>query len=205
MIGIVDYGMGNLKSVYNAFQFVGAKVEIINQGEVNLDNYSHLVIPGVGAFGQAMDNLNKLDLVNSINKFILTRKPVLGICLGMQLLATIGNEPYKVDGLKLIQGEVKKIPKLGMRIPHVGWNSILMKKDHYLFEGVKKDADFYFVHSYYFDVFGEENIIANCHYGFDFPAVVGCNNLTGIQFHPEKSQKNGLKILENFAFNEPIS
>lgn len=204
MIGIVDYGMGNLKSVYNAFQFVGAKVEIINQGEVNFDYYSHLVIPGVGAFGQAMDNLNKLDLVNSINKFILTRKPVLGICLGMQLLATIGNEPYKVDGLKLIQGEVKKIPKLGMRIPHVGWNSILMKKDHYLFEGVKKDADFYFVHSYYFDVFTEENIIANCQYGFDFPAVVGCNNLTGIQFHPEKSQKNGLKILENFAFHEPI-
>jgi glutamine amidotransferase len=79
-----------------------------------------------------------------------------------------------------------------------------MKKDHYLFEGVKKDADFYFVHSYYFDVFAEEIIIANCQYGFDFPAVVGCNNLTGIQFHPEKSQKNGLKILENFAFNESI-
>lgn len=205
MIGIVDYGMGNLKSVYNAFQFLGAKVDIIDQTKYNLDSYSHLVIPGVGAFSQAMDNLNKLNFTNSINQFILTDKPVLGICLGMQLLASIGNEPYKVNGLNLVKGEVKKFPMLGMRIPHVGWNSIILKKDHYLFDGVKADADFYFVHSYYFNVFSDDNIIANCHYGLDFPAVVGFKNITGIQFHPEKSQKHGLKILENFAFNESIS
>ena len=200
MIGIIDYGMGNLRSVYNAFLSIDAPVKLVSHPS-EFDGLSHLVIPGVGAFSQAMLNLHSQGLVNPIQDFIKTGNPVLGICLGMQLLATNGYEPSKTEGLNIIQGEVIKFGVINQRIPHVGWNSIELTQTHYLFEGVKKIVDFYFVHSYFFNAKNNDNILAYCNYGMNFPAVVHRNNVVGIQFHPEKSQKNGLKILENFSFN----
>lgn len=200
MIGIIDYGMGNLRSVYNAFLSIDAPVKLISDLS-QFDELTHLVLPGVGAFSQAMLNLHSRNLVNPIQNFIEEGKPVLGICLGMQLLANSGYEPTKIEGLNIIEGEVVKLGNINQRIPHVGWNSIELTQSHYLFEGVKKAVDFYFVHSYYFNVLKDDNILAFCNYGMKFPAVVHKKNVVGIQFHPEKSQKNGLKILENFSFN----
>ena len=199
VIGIVDYGMGNLRSVYNAFISLGADTKII-QSAPEMDNVSHLVIPGVGAFAKAIENLRVKKLEGPIKEFSKTGKPVLGICLGMQLMATEGFEIEHSTGLDLIKGSVKKLEAAAdIRIPHVGWNSIQLTEEHYLFEGIKKAVDFYFVHSFYFDSKHDENILAYCNYGINFPSIVYNKNIIGIQFHPEKSQKNGLKILENFA------
>ena len=201
VIGIVDYGMGNLRSVYNAFISLGADTKIIRSAQ-EMDNVTHLVIPGVGAFAKAMKNLRGKELEGPIKEFSKTGMPVLGICLGMQLMATEGFEIEHSTGLDLIKGSVRKLEAVAdIRIPHVGWNSIELTEDHYLFEGIKKAVDFYFVHSFYFDAKHDENILAYCGYGMNFPAIVYDKNIVGIQFHPEKSQKNGLKILENFANN----
>ena len=198
MIGIVDYGMGNLRSVYNAIVFLGFEAKIVSKTD-DFNELSHLIIPGVGAFSSAMSNLNEAKLIHPIKMFIASGKPVLGICLGMQLLASFGFEPNETEGLNIIEGKVVKFQVEKMRIPHVGWNSIDFKRDHYLFEGVKKGVDFYFVHSFYFDTKNHEDVLAYCDYGINFPAIVSKNNVIGIQFHPEKSQKNGLKIFENFC------
>jgi glutamine amidotransferase len=198
MIGIVDYGMGNLRSVYNAVVFLGYEARLVSKTE-DFNGLSHLIIPGVGAFSPAMTNLQKAELIVPIKEFIATRKPVLGICLGMQLLASVGFEPNEMEGLNIIEGKVVKFQLDNQRIPHVGWNSIDLTREHYLFEGVKKGVDFYFVHSFYFDCKNDVDILAYCDYGKKFPAIVSKDNVTGIQFHPEKSQKNGLKILKNFC------
>jgi glutamine amidotransferase len=200
MIGIVDYGMGNLRSVYNAIVFLGFEAKLVSKTE-DFNELSHLIIPGVGAFSSAMSNLNEANLIDPIKTFIASGKPVLGICLGMQLLASFGFEPNESEGLNIIEGKVVKFQLEDKRIPHVGWNSINLTRKHYLFEGVKKGVDFYFVHSFYFDAKNAEDILAYCEYSMNFPAIVSKNNVTGIQFHPEKSQKNGLKILENFCGN----
>jgi glutamine amidotransferase len=137
-----------------------------------------------------------------IQEFGLSGKPILGICLGMQLLSDFGAEPYRNAGLGLIAGEVVILPQeLGIRIPHMGWNGLKLVNSHPILEGVNLKADFYFVHSYYFSQVREDNVITYTDYGFDFPSVV-CNpakNVIGVQFHPEKSQKQGLRILENFS------
>lgn len=198
MIGIVDYGMGNLRSVYNAVEFVGSKAKLLKTKK-DFSNISHLIIPGVGAFASAMNNLSCQGLIEPIHSFVESGNPVLGICLGMQLLASIGNEPTETKGLNIIQGSVRKFELPNMRIPHVGWNSIELEREHYLFQGIKKGVDFYFVHSYYFVPINESDVLAYSEYGLTFPAVVSHDNVTGVQFHPEKSQKNGLKILENFC------
>lgn len=198
MIGVVDYGMGNLRSVHNAVVFLGFEARLVSKTE-DFNGLSHLIIPGVGAFSSAMSNLKKAELIDPIKKFVASGKPVLGICLGMQLLASVGFEPDEKEGLNIIEGKVIKFQLENQRIPHVGWNSIELTREHYLFEGVKKGVDFYFVHSYFFDAKNSEDILAYCSYGPNFPAIVSKDNVTGIQFHPEKSQKNGLRILENFC------
>lgn len=197
MIGILDYGMGNLRSVTNAFISQGANPVLV-RSKTEMEGLTHLVIPGVGAFKQAKDNLEKLQLIEHILDFVKTGKPVLGICLGMQLLATVGYEVEKTEGLNIIPGEVVKFENISERIPHVGWNAISLSNEHYLFEGIKKGVDFYFVHSYYFKPYEAADTLATCFYGNDFAAVVHKENVVGIQFHPEKSQKNGLKIISNF-------
>jgi imidazole glycerol-phosphate synthase subunit HisH len=198
VIGIVDYGMGNLRSVYNAFRSFDANVKLLTE-EQHFEGVTHLVIPGVGSFARAMDNLNKRQLIKPIKDIAASGKPLLGICLGMQLLATYGYEPYKTEGLGIIEGEVVRMDFPGVRIPHVGWNSLQLTSEHALFQGVKRQADFYFVHSFYFRPNNEGNVLARSQYGEEFASVVYSGNIVGMQFHPEKSQKHGLRILDNFC------
>jgi glutamine amidotransferase len=200
MIGVLNYGMGNLSSVTNALEYLGVENSIIHDPE-ELDKISHLIIPGVGSFAQAMVNLKEREFVDAIRDFNNQFKPILGICLGMQLLAEIGTEPYETFGLGLIKGSVDVFPENSVRVPHVGWNGIKQISNHYILEDVKQTADFYFVHSYRFTVEHERNIVAMTEYGLDFPSIVtnDAKNVIGIQFHPEKSQKQGLQILTNFS------
>jgi glutamine amidotransferase len=201
MIGVLDYGMGNLSSVTNALDYLGIANQIVNSVD-KFSTSSHLIIPGVGSYAKAMENIHAKQYFSLIQEFGNSGKPILGICLGMQLLSTCGTEPNHIKGLGLIEGEVVLLPEhLGIRIPHVGWNGITLANIHPILEGVKLNADFYFVHSYYFSQVIEGNILTYTDYGLAFPSIV-CNkerNVIGIQFHPEKSQKQGLQILENFS------
>jgi glutamine amidotransferase len=201
MIGVLDYGMGNLSSVTNVLDYLGIENEVINVPD-EISDVSHLIIPGVGSYAKAMENIKSKGYFQRIKEFGASGKPVLGICLGMQLLSFLGTEPLSVEGLGMIEGEVVILPQnLDIRIPHVGWNGIKLVNEHPILDGVKLKADFYFVHSYYLNQIKDENVIATTDYGIDFPSIV-CNdkrNVIGIQFHPEKSQKQGLQILENFS------
>ena len=201
MIAIVDYGMGNLRSVINAFQYLGEDV-VIALKPADLDEASHIVLPGVGAFADAMDNLRKSDLIGALSQQVFeNRKPFLGICLGMQLLAKVGHEYGKHFGLGWIDAEVVKFEfeNKRLKIPHVGWNDIYPQRNHPLFIKLnRRHATFYFVHSYYLECAKDENIAATCEYGNEFTAAVWRDNIFGTQFHPEKSQENGLQLLENF-------
>jgi glutamine amidotransferase len=200
MIGIIDYGMGNLHSVKNALEFLGIESQIIaDPGEI--ESMDKIIIPGVGSFKRAMDNLHEKNFVESLVKFSNSGKYLLGICLGMQLLAETGTEPTISSGLGLIPGNIELLKSDTLRIPHMGWNGLTIKNDHPILEGVKLGADFYFVHSYAFHVQSDENIVAVTQYGYDVPAIVKnkTGNIIGIQFHPEKSQKQGLKLIENFS------
>jgi len=197
MIGILDYGLGNLHSVKNALNFLGAESKIISDSS-EIEQSQSIIIPGVGSFQKAMKKLNQKNMIKPIIEFAKTEKPILGICLGMQLLATTGYEPEQTEGLGLIPGEVK-LMNSSLRLPHVGWNGIDLKKSSKLFVGVKKKSDFYFVHSYHFLPFDNNVIITSTDYGFEFVSCVNINNIYGIQFHPEKSQKQGLKILKNYV------
>ncbi len=199
MIAILDYGMGNLKSVFNALEYIGQDCKIINQ-ENEIADCSHLIVPGVGTFNCAMENLNKSNLIPAILQHVKMGKPYLGICLGMQLLATKGYENEITDGLNIIPGLVKKFElDAKFNIPHVGWNEINKHKDHPVFNNIKQNIDFYFVHSYYYLPDDSNNILCSTDYGNNFTSVVADKNVIGVQFHPEKSQENGLKILENFC------
>lgn len=200
MVGVLDYGMGNLSSVTNALKYLGVENCIIrNTGDFNI--ISHLIIPGVGSFAKAMENLNDRGFVDAIISFNSRGLPILGICLGMQLLAEKGTEPYECVGLGLIKGSVKIFPENSVRVPHVGWNGIKLVNNHSILDDVKQTADFYFVHSYQFHVESNRSIISTTDYGFEFPSIVmnDRQNVVGIQFHPEKSQKQGLQILTNFS------
>lgn len=201
MIVIVDYGMGNKQSVLNALTFLGVEAEISADPE-RVRRAERLILPGVGAFGAAMENLNRSGLREAMNEAVLTRgKPFLGICLGMQLVAGRGTEKGLFDGLGWIGGEVRLLSPESpdVKLPHVGWNDIEITFQHPLFQGLKKERAFYFVHSYGFCPDNPAHVTARCDYGGEFVAAVGRDNIFATQFHPEKSQKNGLTILENFA------
>ena len=208
MIVIIDYGMGNLCSIGKALTKIGVEFKISNKIE-DLESASHLILPGVGFFKEGMKNLNELGLIPILEKeVILKHKPLLGICLGMQLLFKQSQEGGCVKGLNFIDGTIKKFSfdNNTYKIPHIGWNSIFgANMDQIsILNNIKENIDFYFVHSYHvvFDSLNKNVKFAYTHHGNNFIAVVQKNNLFGTQFHPEKSQKKGLQILQNFVLYE---
>lgn len=198
MIAIIDYGMGNLRSVQKAFEYVGCNAVVTQDLRVILDA-SHVVLPGVGAFRDAMESLRGAGLLDAIYRVVDSGRPFLGICLGLQLLFERSYEGGVSEGLALLPGEVKRLPeKLDIKIPHMGWNE-LKYKENPVFEGLSHPCYVYFVHSYYVEAGDQRHVIGTTFYGMDIAVAVNKNNIYGLQFHPEKSGAEGLKMLENFA------
>ncbi len=200
MIAIIDYNMGNLRSVENAFAKIGTKTEIVKDPDL-LKGFDKIILPGVGAYGDAMEHLKKYGMQEAVTDFAKSGKPLLGVCLGMQLLFEQSEEFGVHQGLGLIEGEVKAFDTsrfhTPLKVPHMGWNDITVRHNP-LFVGLPERFYLYFVHS--FHVLCEQKfIIGTTHYGYDFPAAVQKENIYGFQPHPEKSHENGLKILQNFT------
>lgn len=201
MIGIVDYNMGNLASVINAFKSVGADIEL-QSDPAELGQYDKLVLPGVGAFGDAMEHLQSNGMDEAVKAFAATGKPLIGICLGMQLLFESSEEFGPNEGLGLIPGKVVAFDESKFdhpnKVPHMGWNELFVQKETPIFERLPKDFYLYFVHSYHVEC-DNAYAIGKTHYGYQFVSAVQNDNIYGIQPHPEKSHENGLKIIENFV------
>ncbi len=195
MIAVIDYNVGNVKSVCNAFRHIGCEVQLSNNPAV-IENSAGLALPGVAAFGYAVSALGTLSKL--IKEVALAGKPLLGICVGYQMLFDQSSEYGQHKGLGLVEGSIVPIPA-GRVIPHMGWNLVKLPEDMDLFKGLGKEKHFYFAHSFYADVADSQAKIAYTDYGFDMPASVQKANIYGAQFHPEKSSKTGLKVLQNFA------
>jgi len=195
MIVIIDYNVGNIRSVCNAFRHIGCDVKLSCQRRT-IENADGLVLPGVAAFGYAVSALGTL--ARCVKEAALNCKPILGICVGYQMLFDQSSEYGSHNGLGLIRGNVISIPA-GRIIPHMGWNIVKLPEDMDLFAGLEKEKHFYFAHSFYADVTDDEAKIAYTDYGFDLPVSVQKANIYGVQFHPEKSGETGLKVLKNFA------
>ncbi len=198
-IVIIDYGLGNTFSVYNAIKFLGYYKIKISDNEKIINEGDSLILPGVGAFDEAMKNLKERNLDLILNEQVLVKKkPILGICLGMQLLATSSEENGIHEGFNWIKGQVKKLNLSNdYAVPHVGWNNIFITKIEPIFTNNKHNSNFYFDHSYYFDC-DQQYISAYCDYEIKVTAAVQKDNMFGVQFHPEKSQTNGLKLFRGF-------
>ena len=205
MIAVVDYGMGNLRSVSKALEKLGAEVSVTSDPE-NLRKADKVVLPGVGAFGDAVCELRKRNLIKPIKDSVEKGKPFLGVCLGLQLLFRSSEEDAKSPGLGILEGKVIRFPKqdpqgASLKVPHMGWNEVrLQNKEQSTFLSQVKDASyFYFVHSYYAVPEDRSVIHGVSEYGVSFPSIIGRRNVWATQFHPEKSQEEGLKILANFV------
>ena len=194
---ILDYGLGNLRSVQKGLEHVGAN-SIISRDAEEVLGADGVILPGVGAFVDAMRYLAPIGKM--IKDYVNSGKPMLGICLGQQVLMSSSEEGKLTDGLNIISGKVLRFPKSELKVPHMGWNNIRIIQDHPLFEGISDNSFLYFVHSYYVDT-TSENTLASCNYGLEFSASVvnSKGNVMGTQFHPEKSGATGLKILKNFV------
>lgn len=198
MIAIIDYDAGNIKSVEKALQFLGEEVCITREPDVIL-NAEKVILPGVGAFGDAMEKLHRYDLVKVIHEVVEKQTPFLGICLGLQLLFERSDESMGVEGLGVLKGEICRIPdKEGLKIPHIGWNSLSYPNPGRLFEGIPEQSYVYFVHSYYLKAADESIVTAATEYGTYIHASVEKENVFACQFHPEKSSDVGIRILKNF-------
>jgi glutamine amidotransferase len=198
LIGIVDYGMGNLRSVEKALQAVGAKTRFVT-GPAELDGIQGLVLPGVGAFTDCVHNLQATGLWQPIQDWIAADKPFFGICLGYQMLFEGSEEGPGVPGLGVFQGQVVHFPKSGLKVPQMGWNGVQILKPSAFTEGVAEDDHVYFVHSYYPKPVDESLVAMTTEYGIPFASAVGRGHLFATQFHPEKSQRVGLRLLRNFV------
>lgn len=197
MIAVVDYGLGNLRSVSKALETVGAKVETTGEPE-KIAEADGIVLPGVGAFYHGITNLEKLGIIPVLRKAVIQGKPFLGICLGLQLLFSETEEHGIHKGLNIIEGRVKKFTD-GVKIPHIGWNQAKFEMPKCkIFEGIPDESYFYFAHSYYVEPDDRTIIATTTEYGIEFTSSIVKNNVLGVQFHPEKSSSPGLKILENF-------
>ncbi|TWU35933.1 imidazole glycerol phosphate synthase subunit HisH [Novipirellula artificiosorum] len=199
MITIVDYQMGNLRSVQKGIERVGGSAQI-SSDPGQIAGADQLILPGVGAFGDAMAEINRRDLAQPIRDFIASGRPFLGICLGLQLLFERGFEHGEYEGLGVLQGDVVRfeLPS-GMKVPHMGWNTVSRCSDAPILHGVTASTHFYFVHSYYVRPTDSSIVALECDYGGPFCAMVWRDNLYATQFHPEKSQTDGLKLLEAFS------
>lgn len=196
MIGIVDYHINNLRSVQKAFEKAGVRSFISDNG-VELRKAEKIVLPGVGAFGAAMEKLRSLELIGVLNDHVAARQPLAGICLGMQLLFSSSMELGAHRGLGFLRGDVRQF-SADVKVPHMGWNQIEIVKDSPLTNDIRSDSFAYFVHSYYV-VPTDDVAVAMTDYGHRFPSIVQSGNIYGIQFHPEKSRETGLQLLKNFA------
>ncbi len=198
MIAIIDYDAGNIKSVEKALQYLGEEAVITRDREEIL-NSDKVILPGVGAFGDAMEKLHQYGLVDTIQEVVDRRIPFLGICLGLQLMFESSDEAPGVKGLGLLPGKILRIPKKGdMKIPHMGWNDIKIKEGAKLFAGLEDHPYVYFVHSYYLQADDPSIVAATTEYGVTIHASVEKDNIFACQFHPEKSSTVGLQILKNF-------
>lgn len=202
MIAIVDYGVGNLQSVRNALHKIGFQAEIVREPEA-LRRADRLILPGVGAFGAAMEQLSDSGFIPALHEFIGTGKPFLGICLGLQLLLTQSEEVFGPEvqpkGLGIIPGIVKRFPEMGLKIPQIGWNRLRFTKPSPLWHGLEEGVFTYFVHSYYAEPTNAGDVLCTSDYGIDYCAGVQRDNVTALQFHPEKSGRVGLTMLKNFG------
>ena len=199
MVAIVDYNIGNLASVYNALALIDAKADIVSNPN-DLEKYDKVILPGVGAFGDAMEHLKTTGMLEAVKKFASSGKPIIGICLGMQLLFDSSEEFGEHEGLGLIPGKVVSFDKTKMdmddhKVPHVGWNKAF-NKPHKIFDGLENPY-LYFVHSFHV-ITDDKYVLATTHYGYDFASVVQKDNIYGFQPHPEKSHDNGIQVLRNF-------
>lgn len=199
MVAIINYGAGNLRSVQKAFEYIGQEA-LITDNPKEILTASHVVLPGVGSFGSCMDSIRKSNLEDCIKEVINRGTPFLGICLGLQLLFEASDEDPDATGLGILKGRCVKIPSSdGIKIPHIGWNSLTFPKESPLFSGIADNAFVYFVHSYYMQPEDNSVVSAVCNYSADLPVALSRGNLHATQFHPEKSGSVGLKILKNFV------
>ena len=198
MIAIIDYGMGNLRSVEKGFQKVGAEVEVTDRPEV-VKKADGVVLPGVGAFKDCMNELVNLNLTDTLVEAIKGGKPYLGICLGLQVLFSESEEFGRCRGLDIFSGKVPRFPAGDLKVPHMGWNVLKVQRDNPLLSGIPDDSYFYFVHSFYVAPDDSSIISTTTDYGLEFTSMVWKDNIFAVQFHPEKSQAMGLRILKNFS------
>ncbi len=193
---ILDYGSGNVGSVYNLIKYMNYDCVVSNDSK-EIQTSTHIILPGVGAFGAAMKKVKKRIPIKELENEILKKnKPFLGICVGMQIMANYGEEFGKFEGLGWVEGEVKKMKS--KILPHIGWNDVMIKKESKILNGLDKHKDFYFVHSYHFDVKDKSLILAETEYEEKFCSIFQKENIIGVQFHPEKSLKTGQLLLKNF-------
>ena len=201
MITIIDFGMGNLGSIQNMLRRMDCEVEITSELD-KIQNAEKIILPGVGAFDMAMSNLQNMGVIPILNDKVLNEKvPILGICLGMQLLSSRSEEGVR-EGLDWIESDTIRFSfteKQNLRIPHMGWNTVQIEQDSCLFNDMYEEPRFYFVHSYHVKCKNTENILTSTEYGINFTSSIIQGNIYGVQFHPEKSHKFGMKLLRNFA------
>lgn len=198
MVAIIDYGAGNLQSVKKALDYLGYACEI-TQDKEKIETASHIILPGVGSFGDAMNSIRKRNLEETIKKCASGEKPFLGICLGLQLLFEDSDESPNVKGLGIFKGKIKTIPKdMGLKVPHIGWNSVSVKQSKGIFSDISDNSYFYFVHSYYLKDADSSVVAGVTDYGVHIECAVQNGLVCATQFHPEKSGETGLKLLKNF-------
>ncbi len=200
MIAVIDYGAGNLQSVVKALKYIGCDCIITNKKK-ELMEADGAILPGVGSFADAMDCMNRSGMTEAVTEYINSEKPFLGICLGLQLLFEASEESPGAKGLGLLKGSITKIPNAdgALKIPHMGWNSLNIRQHNGIFKDISGNPYVYFVHSYYLKADDEKIVSSRTHYGVDIDSSVCSKNIYATQFHPEKSGKVGLKILNNFA------
>lgn len=205
MTALIDYGAGNLKSVFNALDILGEECRVTSSAD-DLREADRIILPGVGAFGECIRNFTASGLRPVLDEQVLEKKkPFLGICVGMQMLASKGYEMGEHDGLNYIPGEIRKLETTiqELKVPHTGWNEITVLNDHPLLRGIMVDRAFYFTHSYHFIAADQADVAATTDFGGTMVAAIARENIFASQFHPEKSQRNGLRLLENFLSWSP--